>query len=167
MIPFIQIIRRPYEEPYHLNLVVTASNENVRSSLEFYLNANSLVEWADAMETFPKHQSSVFLSELGSERPEDRFAFYFRLRLFTVNARGHCAIQFRFNNNAALPEREISEFCILAEAAQVNRLGSLCREFAKLRHAVLRWSLTDGNLYDTIQEAEQSAPEDAFRATRL
>src|SRR5262249_39295897 len=135
--------------------------------LEFYLNANALVGWADAMEHFPKHQGSVFLFELGSEKPEDRFAFYFRLRLFTVDSAGHCAIQFRFNNNQALPEREISEFCSLTEAAKINRLGSLCREFAKLRHSVLRWSLTDGKLYESIQEAEQAAPEDAFRAARL
>jgi hypothetical protein len=154
---FIQIIRQPYEEPHHLNLVLTASSKNVRSSIEFYVNACSLLEWADAMEKFPMHQSSVYLFELGSEKPEDRFAFYFRLRLFTVNSSGHCGIQFRFNNNEPLPQREVAEFCILAEAAQINRLGSLCHEFAKLQQPVLRWSLTDGRLYDSVQEAEQGA----------
>lgn len=153
--PFIRIIRYPYEEPHHLNLVMSASNGHASGRLEIYLNAEDLLKWAEGMEKFPMHAQSVQLWELGSEYPEDRFAFYFRLRLFTVDSLGHCAIHFRFNNNAALPDREISEFCIRSEAAQVNRLGRLCREFAQLSHRVLYWSLTDGELYESIQEAER------------
>jgi len=117
MKPLIQIVRHEYEEPYHLNLVVKATNGNTAGNLEFYISADSLIEWADGMESFPVHQRSVYLFELGSERPEDRCAYYFRLRLFTTNSRGHCAIQFRFSNNLELPFRESSEFCIAAEAA--------------------------------------------------
>src|SRR5687768_3782680 len=118
MNPYIRITRHPYEEPYHLNLVIEASNGSVCGKLEFYLNADALLKWADEMEIFPRHATSVVLWEIGSERPEDRFAFYFRLRLFTVDSLGHGAIQLRLNNNAALPDREVSEFCIRAEAAQ-------------------------------------------------
>ena len=156
MKPFIQIIRHPYEEPYCLNLVMTASNGSLRGGLEFYVSADELVEWAKGLEEFPLHAQSVLLWEIGSENPDDRFAFYFRLRLFTVDSVGHCAIQLRFNNNEALPHREISEFCIQAEPSQLNRLGQLLREFAQLRHRALVWSLSDGALYETIEDAEQA-----------
>jgi hypothetical protein len=138
-----------------------ASNGRVRGKLAFYVNADALIEWADALERFPQHAQSVFLWEVGSERAEDRFAFYFRLRLFTVDSLGHCVIQLRFNNNAELPDREISEFCIRSEAAQLNRLGRLCREFAKLNDQVLEWSLNEGQLYRSIEDAEPAAAGDA------
>lgn len=157
---YIQVVRRPYEEPYHLNLVMSASNGRQAGELEFYVNADTLGAWADEMEKFPIHAQSVLNWELGSEYPEDRFAFYFRLRLFTVNSRGLCAIQVRFNNNAELPEREVSEFCIQTEPAQINRLGALFREFSKLQHQILHWSLTEGALYASTQEAEQSVQPD-------
>ncbi len=160
MTPLIQLVRHPYEEPYHLNLVIMASNGSTSGSLEFYINASELVEWANAMETFPNHQNSVHLIELGSERPEDRWAYYFRMRFFTIDSAGHCAIQFRFNNNSNLPEREISEFCIVVEAAQINRLGVLVRKFAKLNDYVLRWSAYEGELFDSMSEAEQAIPAD-------
>jgi hypothetical protein len=164
MKPFIRITRYPYEEPHHLNLVMSASNGQLVGKLEFYLNADALAEWATEMEEFPRHARSVVLWELGSERPEDRFAFYFRMRLFTTDSLGHGAIQLRFNNNAVLPEREVSEFCIRSEAAQINRLGNLLRQYSKLNHQVLDWSLTEGALYESTQDAEQAAAGDARNA---
>ena len=144
-----------------MNLVMSASNGHAVGMLEFYLNADALLEWAEGMEKFPTHAKSVYLWEIGSEYLEDRFAYYFRLRLLTVDSLGHCAIQLRFNNNAALPDREISEFCIRSEAAQINRLGQLFREFSKLKHQVLHWTLTDGQLFESIQAAEQAFAGDA------
>lgn len=154
MKPYIRITRHPYEEPHHLNLVMAASNGHLSGRLEFHLNTTALIEWADAMETFPKHAQQVFLSDVGSERPEDKFGFYLRLGVFAVDSFGRCAIQLRFNNNAELPDREIIEFCIRSEAAQINRLGQLFREFANLNHQVLDWSGLDGQLYESTQDAE-------------
>ncbi len=109
------------------------------------------------------HATSVFLWEVGSERPEDKFAHYLRLRLFTTDSLGHCAIQIRLNNNAPLPDREIVEFCICAEPAQINRLGALCRVFSKLKHQVLDWSPSGGELFESLERAEQCVPADALR----
>jgi hypothetical protein len=38
----IRITRYPYEEPYHLNLHIAASNGRVAGDLEYYCNANDL-----------------------------------------------------------------------------------------------------------------------------
>jgi hypothetical protein len=155
MNPSIKITRYPYEEPHHLNLVIEATNGRLRGQLEVYINAKDLLELADELEAFPRHASAVYLWELGSEKPEDRFAHYFRFRLFTTDSLGHCAIQLRFNNNRDLPDREISEFCIPAEPSELNRFGKLVRKFARLEHEVLYWEPSGGDLFMTQKEAEQ------------
>jgi hypothetical protein len=164
MKPFIRIARIPYEEPYHVHLVLEASNGKSLGALEYYDSANVFKNWADALENFPRHSRDVFLHELGSERPEDRVAHYFRFRAFTTDRLGHCAIQLRMSNNSELPYRSVSEFCIRAEAADINRLGALCRKFAMLEHEVLCWRLTEGELYETRAQAEQAAAGDARNA---
>jgi hypothetical protein len=152
MHPYIRITRHPYEEPYHINLVMEASNGKQKWEMEYYDNAESLITWAENLEVFPRHKDDVFLWELGSERPEDRWAYYFRFRVFVTDPAGHCAIQIRFNNNQNLPDREAVEFCIKAEAGQINRLGQLCRKFAELKHELLVWEGNDGRLYESRHE---------------
>ena len=142
----IRITRYEYEEPYHVNLVFEASNDSQSTQLEYYCNASDLTEIAEHLEVFPRHNSDVFLYEFGSERAEDKYAYYFRMRVFLTNGVGNCAIQIRTNNNQKLPSREISEFCILAEPSQINKLGQLFRSYSKLQHKVLEWRVTDGNL---------------------
>jgi hypothetical protein len=135
----------PYEEPHTLNLLVEGSNGHQTAMLEIYAGATDLVQLGKALRVFPQHKDDVHLWELGSERPEDRWAFYFRLRAFTIGS-VHCALQIRLNNNQGLPEREIAEFCIAAEPSQINYLGNLVAEFSKLRHEVLEWNITAGKL---------------------
>jgi hypothetical protein len=145
---YIRITRIPYEEPYHLHLGFDVSNGRQRWSFDYYDNTTALLEWADALEVFPRHVNDVFLYEVGSERAEDHWGCHFRLHVFTVGSTGHCAIQFRFNNNQELPEREVFEFCIGAEPSQLNNLARLLRHFAKLGHEVLEWWVSDGCLHE-------------------
>lgn len=133
----INIERVPYEEPYHIQLIWNVSNGNTSSSFDYYDNAESLLEIAKHLEQFPRHRDDMFLYEIGSEKPEDRFAYYFRFRVFTIDSVGHSAIQIRFNNNAELPYREIVELCLITEPASLNKLGKLFREFAKLKKLTL------------------------------
>jgi hypothetical protein len=87
---FLKITRIPYEEPYHLNLVVRASSGSQTGELEIYTTPEALLEGADALSEFPRHSTDVFLWELGSERPEDLWAFYFRFRVFLTKPTGEC-----------------------------------------------------------------------------
>lgn len=144
---YIKITRHPYEEPHHINLVIEAFNGKTRGELEYYENARCLQEVADALKAFPRHNKDYFLWELGSERAEDNFGFYFRFRVFTTNLKGDCAIQLRFNNNEKLPDSEISEFCIKAEPTGINQLGQLFEDFSKLQHTVLEWDGHSGSVY--------------------
>ncbi len=147
----IKIERIPYEEPYHIQLLWDVSNGSVSSRFEYYDNADSLKEFAENLEQFPRHRDHVFLYEIGSEKPEDRFAYYFRFRVYTTNARGSSAIQVRFSNNRDLPYREIVEFCIQTEPAAINRLGKLLRKFSELRQYYLVWSETEDFVGDKFE----------------
>lgn len=146
--PFIRIDRFPYEEPHHINLVLEASNDSCCTKFEYYCNSSDLSDIAENLESFPRHESDVYLYEFGSERKEDRWSYYFRFRVFQIDGKGHCAIQIRTNNNQELPNLEISEFCILAEASQINRLGKLFRKFSKLNHEAFVWNVVDGELIE-------------------
>ena len=137
---YLRIERIPYEEPYHVQLVWSVSNGNISSCFEYYDNAESLKEMAERLEVFPRHSSDVFLYEIGSEKPEDRFAYYFRFRVFTTDSPGNSAIQIRFCNNNDLPYREIIEFCIQTEPAAINRLGKLFRKYGELENEFMAWS---------------------------
>lgn len=139
---YIRIERIP-EEPYHVQLVWNASNGSISSCFEYYDNADSLKEIGRGLEEFPRHSKDVFLYEIGSEKPEDRFTYYFRLRAFTTDSRGSSAIQIRFSNNRDLPYREITEFCIQAEPSAINSLGKLFLEFGKLEQEYMAWSDSD------------------------
>jgi hypothetical protein len=143
---FFRLVRIPYEEPHHLNLLLEVSNGRQTGALEFYIATDALREAGKALELFPRHASDVYLFELGSERPEDRFGFYLHIRAALTNGRGDSAFQFRMNNNEAFPCQEISEFCIASEIQHINRLGSLIRAFSKLEHKSLYWSAAEATL---------------------
>jgi hypothetical protein len=143
---FIRIERSPYEEPFHLQLLLEVSNGRQTASLEIYLSIDSLRELADALEVFPRHVNDVHVLEIGTEDPRERWAYYLLIRAFVTNGLGHCALMFRLNNNRDLPYRELAEFCIEAEPANINQLGRLLRTFTKLQHTSLYWSANDSTL---------------------
>lgn len=144
---YLKIDRLPYEEPHSINLHFEASNDRLTAVFEVYCNPTDLSDIGRHLAEFPRHNDDFHLYELGSERKEDRWGYYFRFRVFQTDGLGHCAIQFRFNNNEDLPDTEISEFCIEAEAAQINRLGQLLITFSELKHEVLEWKVTEGELH--------------------
>jgi hypothetical protein len=144
--PGIRITRYPYEEPHHLNLRITASNGRIVGDLEYYCNATDLGVLGRQLAGFSGKRSEEIVYELGSEKPEDRFAFLFSLRVKPLDSVGHCAVIVRLSNNGTVPEKEVSEFAIKAEVADVNRLGRLFEEFGRLEHRVLDWRVHDGRL---------------------
>jgi hypothetical protein len=144
----IELTRTPYEEPYHVRLLITASNGRLRGELEYYCNADDLQELGAQLRDYSGNRDKEIVYELGSEKPEDRFAFFLRLRVKAINSRGHCYVSVRLNNNDSGPDREITEFSIPAEVADVNRLGDLLAGFGQLRHRRLLWRVTSGELIE-------------------
>ena len=146
--PGIRITRYPYEEPYHLHLHIQASNGRVQGCLEFYCNADDLKTFGKQLVDFTGSRSRAIVYELGSEKPSDRFAFFLSLRVRPLDSSGHCAVQIHLNNNEEPPSRELMEFSIRANVADLNRLGNLLMGFGRLQHRVLEWDVHDGRLID-------------------
>jgi hypothetical protein len=147
----IKITRFPYEEPYHLNLFVEASNGKISGSLGYYCNANDLSNLGNQLLRFLGNGDEKIIYELGSEKPEDRFAFFFSLQVISLDTAGHSAIRLRLNNNRPPPATEVCEFCIPTDTADVNRLGRLLIAFGKLEHRILEWSVKNGKLLMDIE----------------
>ena len=147
MNPFIRLVRTPYEEPYHLCLDLTASNGSQLATLEFYLNPEDLLTLAVGFSGFPKDfNGGEFVWDLGSEDPQERSAYYLRLRVFTTDRLGHCALEIRLNNNQGPPHQAVAEFSIPAVPADLDRFAELLREFSELTHTTLVWTATGGEL---------------------
>ncbi|HEX3656343.1 MAG TPA: hypothetical protein VHV55_11075 [Pirellulales bacterium] len=142
----ISITRYPYEEPYHLNLRIKASNGRTCGELEYYCNVSGLKEFGKQLADFHGGRGEEVNYELGSEAPQDRFAFYLNLAAKAVDSSGHSALFICFNNNAAGADREVSRFAIKANPADINRLGALLSGFADLQHRRLDWQVHDGRL---------------------
>ena len=144
MTSFLKIVRHPYEEPHHVNLVVSAGNGTTQGALEIYAKASDLNDAAAAISGFPKNDNDEFVWELGSEDERERFAFYFRLRVFPLSATGRCAVELRFNNNQRPPDRQVVEFCITAYPADLDRLGGVLKTFSRFEGSMLEWTVHPG-----------------------
>ncbi len=142
----IKITRNPYEEPNHINLIFRASNGASSGQLEIYDIADRLKELADILENFPFKSTKTFLWELGSEKTEDNFAFYFKCEFSLIKHSSICVIRIRLNNNRDEIEKSISEFSIQCYPAELNLLGQLFREFSKFEKETLTWSGLKGKV---------------------
>ncbi len=141
---FLNMTRQPYEEPYHVNLLVSAGNQSTQAEFEIYAHASDLNDAAVALIGFPKTDKDIFTWQLGSEKENDRFAFYFCLRVFQFSPTGRCAIEIRFNNNQEPPNQQIVEFCIDAYPSDLDRLGTMLKAFGRLEDLTMEWSVHPG-----------------------
>jgi hypothetical protein len=148
---YIRIQRFLYEEPYHLQLGLDASNGHFRGGFDFYTSTKDLIGLGKQLRDFPESSADEVSWVYGSDVPADRCYRYLAIRAYVTNASGHCAIQFTLNSNSSEPHEGQCKFSILAEAAAINRLGDLLIGFGKLKHLELFWSCTEGELFEDYQ----------------
>jgi hypothetical protein len=147
----IVVRRYPYEEPYHLQIVVSARNEDFSARTDFYCNTDELREIGQALQEFPKRIGDRYEFRYGSDDPADRFYRLVVLGAYTVDSVGHCAIKVKLNQNQGEPDEGICEFSIRADVAAVNRLGALFTEFAELKHLEFQWNPDESAMYESHQ----------------
>jgi hypothetical protein len=149
----IRITRHPYEEPYHLNLEIEASNGRVSGFLEYYCNADDLKVLGKQLLDFIGIYGQEVHYILGSEKPRGPLWLFLSIRVMPLDSTGHRAVvHVRLNNNEEPPDREVTEFSIAAHVADLNRLGGLLLDFGKLQHYAMEWHLQDGRLIATDGE---------------
>jgi hypothetical protein len=110
------------------------------------------------LRVFGGARGDTVVYELGSEKREDNTAYFLSLRIGALDSVGHSALTIRCSNNRSAPDKEVVEFSIRAQVADINRLGRLLEAFSQLRHRVLEWDLQEGRLKEHDEpEAEQIA----------
>jgi hypothetical protein len=141
--PWIVVKRFPYEEPYHTQVEVAASNGLFTGVLDFYCGVDELKEIGGALAGFPSRVPDEYRFEYGSEDPAKRFYRYFLLRAYTTDGAGHCALQFVMNLNGSEPNEGVSRFSISLEPAQIARLGGLFTRLHEHPSGSFRWTPRD------------------------
>lgn len=136
---YLEVCRLPYEEPYHIQLEITASNGVFTGSTDIYCNVNNLEKIGHVLQVFPRSIPDEYKYEYGSNNPADRYYRYFFLRVYTVGSCGHSAVQISINQNQDEPGEGVCLFSIRSEPASINRLGDLFVTFSKLQHFEFKW----------------------------
>lgn len=110
-----------------------------------------LADIGNKLERFPERVGDECRYEYGLQDPSQHRYRYLLIRAYTTDAAGHCAIQVKMNNNWREPDEGVCEFSIQAEAAAINRLGSLLKRFSKWEHLELLWQLDGEELFADLQ----------------
>lgn len=147
----IIVKRYEYEEPHYLHLDFRISNANFTSSIDIYSSPEELKKIGQELASFPKKIGDEYRYVYGSEDPADRFYRYFHIKAYTTDLRGHCAIQFKIQLNQAEPNEGQSLFSLVAEPAEINRLGKVFIEFSKLKHKEFHWSPATDEMFKERQ----------------
>ncbi|HEX4809576.1 MAG TPA: hypothetical protein VH325_11640 [Bryobacteraceae bacterium] len=145
---YLVVRRYPYEEPFHMQLEFSVSNGLFSGTTDIYCNVGDLKEIGNRLKSFPTRLGDEFRYEYGSEDPARRHYRYFLLRAYTIDNAGHCALQVKMNNNTREPHEGTCTLSIKAEAAALNRLGSLFLTFSQLEHLEFHWNLEDQELFE-------------------
>ena len=138
---FVAVARFPYEEPYHTQLRIAASNGEYSGRLDLYCGVNELLEISNALSRFPSKVPDEYYYEYGSEDPAVRFYRYFKLRAYTTDLRGQCALQFTMNLNQSEPTEGRCCFSFQVEPAALQRLAHLFKELHEAPTGEFEWTL--------------------------
>jgi len=148
---YLHVKRHPYEEPYHTQLEIIVSNGKFSGWTDIYCNVEEISKIGEELIRFPLKIGHEFVFEYGTSNPKDRFYRHFRMRAYTTDGVGHCAIQFTINLNQQEPDEGICQFSFPVEVSALSRLGQFFSTFSKLQHLELRWSPSGGALFETYQ----------------
>lgn len=147
----IIVRRHEYEEPYHTQLEFIISNGKFSFTADLYCSVDDIQKIGNILSVFPQKTDDEYCYVYGSENPDDNFHRFFFLRAYTIDGTGHCAIQFKVNLNETEPSEGKSVFSLLAETAEINRLGKLFIKFSELQHKEFQWSVHADALFEEHQ----------------
>ncbi len=146
--PRITVHRLPYEEPYHTQLEIEASNGVFAGAIDLYCAVDDIRDVGRALSAFPSRVPDEYRFTYGSDDPARRFYRLFVLRAYTTDSVGHCALQVIMDRNTEEPDEGRCCFSIGAEPAQIGRLGRLFMRLHEKPSTWFRWALVDDEFVD-------------------
>jgi hypothetical protein len=138
--PWIAVKRFPYEEPYATCIEVRAWSGDFGGAATIFCNVTTLGEIGRSLMAFPSKVPDEYEFHSGSD---------LRLRAYTFNSTGHCAIRFEMNRNSKPPFESRCCFSIVAEPARVSRLGELFCNLERDAQSHFRWTPTGDEFFPT------------------
>ncbi len=136
--PHIGIKRVPYEEPYHLNLLISVSDGASEGSLEYYCNTSDLLDIGNALEAISEGGRNEYVYEVGSTQPKNRWAYHFYLRALASTPE-KCELQIAFTDHSAEPIHSY-KFSITSNFDSVSLLGTQFLHLGRLNLTEFNWS---------------------------
>lgn len=127
------------------------SNGSFAGKTDIYCGAEDIKEIGENLLNFPRKVGDEYCFEYGSEMPEDNFYRFFLMRVYTFNAQGHCALQFKINLNEEEPLEGQSTFSIQAESQAISRLGNIFLKFSELKHKEFHWAYNHDEMFTEHQ----------------
>lgn len=151
----IIVKRYPYEEPHTLHVEFLISNNKITTTVDIYCNKDDLEKIGNSLKSFPRNIPDEYIYEYGSEDSDKKYYRFFKIRAYTVQQTGQCAIQFAINFNENEPNEGLSRFSIYpVEPMSFFRLGDLFISFSKLQHLEFWWS--PNNIHELFDEYQNN-----------
>jgi hypothetical protein len=138
--PWIAVKRCPYEEPHHTQIEVGAWNGAFGGAVDIYCSVRTIGEIGRGLLGFPSKVPDEYEFVYGSDDPSARVYRYFRMRAYTTDSAGHCAIQFVMDLNTKAPDEGRCCFSIVAEPARINLLGDFFCRLEGDERSRFRWT---------------------------
>jgi hypothetical protein len=105
-----------------------ASLGELQVHAHFWDIAEVFKQFGEKLMDFPQSISDVVTLEIGIVHP-GFYQNYLLLKAYCYDANGHSALKIITHNNKLEPQSQRIEFSILTEAAALNKLGSLLKNW--------------------------------------
>jgi hypothetical protein len=121
------------DEGLHIELV--ASNGYFVATQDFYTYAEDLAEFAARLQIFPKSLRDEVKFKVGAE---DHYC-HVVLSVYVYDEVGHSALEVLISYPGSRQVQSQSKFNIIAEPAQLNRLGETLSSWLKSKDKTMQW----------------------------
>lgn len=135
------------EDPYLANIELFACNRVVSVRNDLIVTCDQLLEMSRALRGFPKQIPDRYDVSLAIVSTSGTLVF----GAYTVGSLGHVAFKVKSGRGWAEPNEAVAEFSIVAEPASVERFSQALATFSKWKHAMLRWTPRQCELFEEYQ----------------
>lgn len=144
--PILIVRRHPYEEPFHTEFEVIASDGGFAGRVRFFTPADTFITIASGLIAFCDDPTSEFIYR------SDGRGSAFRLICRSTNRTGNCALEIDMRTDAAHPFEGSCLLTLHSDIGAILKLGVRLREFGRLTHEELHWLPNgDGRMFEKQQ----------------
>jgi hypothetical protein len=107
------------------------------SSLEFYSDEDVFKSFAQSLIDFPKDINEKVTFEIGND--DNKWAYYLSVKVFCVEPNGKSIFRILIDNHGDIVNGYRSEFSLIFEVAEINRLGKSLSQWKAFEGEEWKW----------------------------